>query len=157
MKKKFIFPVLILLSILWIAFIFSNSLEDSVESGAKSTWVYNLVHAFLPWVSKLFIRKMGHFAEFAILGIFLSTTVFAHIYPISKSDIKKHLLLFATLPVIFLVGCVDEFLQKFSEGRHPAFTDVLIDTLGGLFGIATILCLLLLIRHIRIKKEDRQY
>ena len=155
-NKKLLCTLLSILTVLWIAFIFSNSLEDSVESGAKSAWVYALVHAIIPWVSELFIRKMGHFAEFAILGMLISSTVFAYICPAPREAIKKHLWCFTALPAVFLVGCADEFLQNFIQGRHPAFTDVLIDTAGGLFGIIIILTIVLLIRCSRIKKENRQ-
>ena len=151
MKKRFLPALLFLLSFLWIVFIFSNSLENSVESGEKSTWVYNLIHAFLPWVSKLFIRKMGHFAEFAILGVLLSFSINSLLSPAPVSSLKSRLPLFFALPAIFTVGCLDELLQNFSEGRHPAFTDVLIDTAGGLFGVLFIFGLLLIILHARKK------
>ena len=96
---------------------------------------------------------MGHFAEFAILGALLSSTIFAAISPISKAEAKKLLPLFYALPGTFVVGCIDELLQNLSEGRHPAFTDVLIDTSGGLFGIAAVLTALLFIRHIKAKRK----
>ena len=149
MKKKFITALLFSLSALWILFIFSNSLENSVESSEKSTWVYNIVRVFLPWVSKIFIRKMGHFAEFAILGWLLAASVYSIIYPTAKKLFK----LFYILPAIFVVACLDELLQNLSEGRHPAFTDVLIDTSGGIFAILSAMGILLLIIHNRKKKR----
>ncbi|MFZ2371781.1 MAG: VanZ family protein, partial [Trichococcus flocculiformis] len=36
---------------------------------------------------------------------------------------------------VFLYASSDEFHQSFIPGRGPAFTDVLIDTAGGLTGI----------------------
>ena len=149
MKKKLIPALLFLLSFLWIIFIFSNSLEDSVESGEKSAWVYNLIHSIIPWVSQLFIRKMGHFLEFAILGWLLAASVYSIIYPTAKKLFK----LFYILPAIFVVACLDELLQNLSEGRHPAFTDVLIDTSGGLFAILSAIGIILLIIHKRKEKR----
>ena len=151
MKKRIFSVLLFTFSILWIAFIFSNSLENSVESSEKSTWVYNIVRVFLPWVSKIFIRKLGHFAEFAILGVLLSFSINSLLSPATVSALKSRLPLFFALPAIFTVGCLDELLQNFSEGRHPAFTDVLIDTAGGLFGMLFIFGLLLIISHARKK------
>ena len=153
MKKRFLPALLFLLSFLWIVFIFSNSLENSVESGEKSTWVYNLIHAFLPCVSRLFIRKMGHFAEFAILGILLSFSINSLLSYSPASFSKSRLPLFFALPAIFTVGCLDELLQNFSEGRHPAFTDVLIDAAGGIFGVLAVFGLLLIISHARKRKK----
>ena len=153
MRKRILSILLFSLSVLWIAFIFSNSLEDSVESGEKSTWVYNIIHAFLPWVSRLFIRKMGHFAEFAMLGVFLSFSINSVISPAPRLTLRNRLPLFFSFPATFLVGCIDEFLQRFSEGRHPAFTDVLIDTSGGLFGILFVLGLLLIISRVKRNKK----
>ena len=155
MKKKFIPALLFLLSVLWIIFIFSNSLEDSVESGEKSAWVYKLVRIFIPWVSELFIRKLGHFAEFAILGWLLSASVCSIISPLSKGNSKKLFELFYILPAVFTVACCDELLQNFSEGRYPAFTDVLIDTSGGLFAILSAMgILLLIIRKRKIRNRS---
>ena len=135
MKKRIVRIILIALSLLWIVFIFSNSLEDSVESGAKSSWALEIARKIFPSISEFFIRKFAHFTEFAILGFLSSASISSFIYPIAITESKKLLWIFLALPTTFLTACFDEFLQKFSEGRHPAFTDVLIDTSGGLFAI----------------------
>ena len=153
MKKRIFSVLLFTFSILWIAFIFSNSLENSVESSEKSTWVYNIVRVFLPWVSKIFIRKLGHFAEFAILGVLLSFSINSIISPSRMRPLHRRLSLFFAFPTAFIIGCIDEFLQNFSEGRSPAFTDVLIDTAGGLFGILFALGALLIVSHIKEHKK----
>ena len=61
---------------------------------------------------------------------------------VKLSDAKLFLL---ALCSSFLYACTDELHQLFVSGRSGQFTDVLIDTLGALFG-----CLLLLmIRRLR--------
>ena len=152
MKKRICSVLLFTLSVLWIAFIFSNSLENSVESSEKSTWVYNIVRVFIPCVTKLFIRKMGHFVEFAILGILLSFSINSILSPNPSRPLKSRSSLFLAFPATFLVGCFDEFLQNFSKGRAPTFTDVLIDTAGGLCGILFVLGLLLIISRSKNSK-----
>ena len=152
MKKRICSVLLFTLSVLWIAFIFSNSLENSVESSEKSTWVYNIVRVFIPCVTKLFIRKMGHFVEFAILGFLLSFSINSILSPNPSRPLKSRISLFLALPATFLVGCFDEFLQNFSEGRVSAFTDALIDTAGGLCGILFVLGLLLIISRSKNSK-----
>jgi VanZ family protein len=42
---------------------------------------------------------------------------------------------FHALLFVFLYASSDEFHQSFVPGRGPAFSDVLIDTAGGLTGI----------------------
>ena len=84
----------------------------------------------------LVIRKLAHFSEYALLGFFLML----HIRQILKKVIFR-------LPTLWgwcvgtLYAVSDELHQGFVGGRHPAWTDVLIDSSGVLAGI--LLCLLL--------------
>ena len=59
--------------------------------------------------------------------------------------------------MLFRSATVDELLQFASPGRAPAFTDVLLDTAGGVCGWLTFVLLLQLIawvaRHKRKKLE----
>ena len=154
MKKIYIRLIFILLSLLWIAFIFSNSLENARESGEKSTWVYELVNNIFPGITPLFIRKMAHFTEFAILGFLFSSSAVSFARP----SIGKRIYIYATvaLPPSFIVAATDEFIQRFSEGRHSSFTDVLIDTAGALFGIIAFVALIFIIRHIKNRTSKKQ-
>ena len=156
MKKRIVRIILIVLSLLWIVFIFSNSLEDSVESGAKSSWALEIARKIFPSISEFFIRKLAHFTEFAILGFLFSANISSFIYPESIAERKKLLWIPLALPATFLAACFDEFLQNFSEGRHPAFTDVLIDTSGGLFAILIFIAALWGFVAVRTKRTRKK-
>ena len=154
MKKKIISCVLIILSVLWIIFIFSNSLENAEESGEKSSWVYNIVSKVFPNITVFIIRKLAHFTEFAILGVLFASTYFSFTLPRCFETPKTNLYSLLAIPAVFAIACTDESLQRFSEGRHAAFSDVLIDSAGGVCGIAAILALVFIIRYFYTKKEN---
>lgn len=128
-----------LLTILWLAFIYGNSLQTGVESGEASGRVYRLVNA-LPKllglgspISEHFVRKAAHFTEFAILGILICTDLWCF----SAVSLSRPLYICApmlsiSVPVCALLAALDEFLQSFIDGRGPSVKDVLIDTSGAL-------------------------
>lgn len=88
----------------------------------------------------LVIRKLAHFSEYALLGFFLML----HIRQILKKAIFRFPWLWGWC-VGTLYAVSDEVHQGFVGGRHPAWTDVLIDSGGVLTGI--LLCLLLYLLH----------
>ena len=51
-----------------------------------------------------------------------------------ESEIKSSQLLIAWI-LATLYSATDEFHQSFIPGRHPAFTDVMIDSLGAAFAL----------------------
>lgn len=73
------------------------------------------------------VRKAGHFTEYLILAILFLRN--------QKEQESSGRTVFYALLFVFLYACSDEFHQSFIPGRGPAFTDVLIDTIGGLTGI----------------------
>ena len=152
MKKKMFSYILMLLSVLWIIFIFSNSLENAEESGEKSSWVYSIVSKVFPNITIFVIRKLAHFTEFAILGVLFASTYFSFTLPRFFQAPKTSLYSLLAMPAIFAIACTDETLQRFSEGRHSAFSDVLIDSAGGICGIAAVLALIFIMRYFHIKK-----
>lgn len=90
------------------------------------------------------IRKLGHFTEFAILGFFLQL----HIRQVGKRcPIRGEVLLAWGAGIAYAIS--DELHQGFVGGRHPAVTDVLIDSCGVLAGIG----LLLLLMRLVLKKS----
>lgn len=129
-----------LLTLLWLAFIYGNSLQTGVESGEASGLVHRLINTVpecLGWgspVSEHFIRKAAHFTEFAILGFLICTDIWC-IFSISLSRplyISAPIFLIS-IPICALFASVDEYLQSFIDGRGPSVTDVFIDTSGALF------------------------
>ena len=99
-------------------FLFSN------QPGVESTKL----------VSNLFIRKLGHFSEYAILGFF-AFAYFSNIFQIGKEKIQFKMTLFTSFLFCFSYAVSDEFHQTFVLGRDGNFIDVLIDSGGVLFGI----------------------
>ena len=149
-------PLLLLLLVLQMTLIFTMSSFGSDSSNAQSNQIIHVLHQVFPNLSNdhsffgvsnlvFIVRKAAHFTEYAILGLLFFLVYRA--YFVKLSDVKfsdAKLLLFA-LCSSFLYACTDELHQLFVSGRSGQFTDVLIDTLGALFG-----CLLLLmIRRLR--------
>ena len=120
------------LLLVWIIVIFSFSNQNGEESSGISDKVgariVNLVDdlASMNWsieeknaaIAKIAypIRKMAHMFEYAILAL-LAYISFSN-YVIS-------------IIIVFANGAVDELHQLFIPGRAGRFTDVLIDTSGG--------------------------
>ena len=127
------------LLLVWIIVIFSFSNQNGEESSGISDKVgariVNLVDdlASMNWsieeknaaIAKIAypIRKMAHMFEYAILAL-LAYISFSN-YVIS-------------IIMVFANGAVDELHQLFIPGRAGRFTDVLIDTTGGLIMLALI-------------------
>ncbi|MEZ7765597.1 VanZ family protein [Gemella sp. 27098_8_92] len=84
--------------------------------------------------SNLFIRKLGHFSEYVILGFF-AFAYFSSIFQIGKEKIQFKTTLFTSFLFCFSYAVSDEFHQTFVIGRDGNFIDVLIDSGGVLFGI----------------------
>ena len=148
-KRKIIFWCALALSILWLLFIFSNSLDTGVESDQKSSTVTKIINDVLHVfgikgeIPHKFVRKLAHFTEFAILAVFVSITL--HFSP------QKLSILFSPA-ICFVCASADEILQNFSEGRGPQFSDVLIDTSGAICGTLAIWVLYLLVSKLTKKK-----
>ncbi len=139
--------VLPIACILWLAFIFSNSLQTAEQSTAQSTTVVDKVQDVAQIVAPqspiatatgkdyerlhLIIRDLAHFIQFMVLGVLVGWCYFAY-------TTKLH---FFYLPaiVLLIVPIVDEWLQTYSSGRAGEFADVLTDTYGGMAGLAVAL------------------
>ncbi len=141
LTAKILLPVL---CGLWLAFIFSNSLQTGTESSAQSSSVVDAVVAVAKWVApqssvanatgegydKLhsLVRTLAHFTEFAVLGALAGWCYFAYTGRLTHCYI----------PVLgtLLVPFIDELLQKFTSERAASFSDILVDSLGGIAGLA---------------------
>ena len=136
MKRK-LFWCCLGLCLLWTVFIFSRSAKSGAESSAESGAVMALAERFLTSVgierlpSERFVRKLGHFAEYFILGALAlpsATPIWRRFAPLLACGYAA------------TVALLDEFLvQSLSVGRGPSFFDVMID----LSGAATAILLLL--------------
>ena len=92
--------------VLWAAVIFAFSSVPSLSSGL-GTW-------------DLILRKIAHLSEYAILGALL-------VRAIQRPAVA--------ILVGGLYAVTDEFHQHFVRGRHAAWYDVVIDTVGVTIGV----------------------
>ena len=129
-----------LLTLLWLGFIFGNSLQTGTDSGNASGRVYTLVNAIpemLGWgspISHYFVRKAAHFTEFAILAALVCADLWCFRIVSIKQSLKRSLpTLSLSIPFCVICAAADELIQNFSEGRGPSVKDVFIDASGVLF------------------------
>lgn len=131
--------------IIWVAVIFAFSLQPAKDSSRLSLGVGYFLTKLLPTeVSETILslrplqlsflhtllRKAGHFSEYFILGV-LSINTFCQ----TEFLHKKWLGLWFCI----LVASIDETIQLFVSGRSGQITDVLLDSVGALFGILIVL------------------
>ena len=74
-------------------------------------------------------RKAGHIAAFGILAVLLWRALAA-------STVRRAIVWSWVLAVAY--AATDEFHQAFTAGRHPAVTDVAIDSLGALIALLVV-------------------
>ena len=146
--------------LLYVAWIFSNSLKTAAQSIEQSGEVTDGVAQVFKWLAPnsfwanaskeelevlhAYVREGAHFLEFALLGALCSCVFFAFqgkgvqaVFPFLGGFFvfqgKGLQALFPFLGGLF-VGVIDEILQLFSKGRAFEWTDILIDFGGVLFG-----------------------
>ncbi|WP_312431714.1 VanZ family protein [Lacrimispora sp.] len=149
MKKKAIWTAV---TILFILFIFSNSMQPSDISSADSGWVLRVAQESLGsmgistrWLTEHIIRKTGHFTEYTLLGILLYGCICSYGFPAERRY-------FLRLTAGFMVPFVDETIQLGVRGRSGQISDVWLDCAGVAFGI---IIAALLIRYRR--RGQKQY
>ena len=161
--KRIVCAVLLVLTLVWIGFIFSNSLDNGTESSEKSGAVYRLVnhvaHALgvTREIPESFIRTAAHFTEFAILGFLFATDV-AFLVPLHCAEpiSKRHAWVFLALPLSIVTAVTDEIIQRFSPGRAMQFVDVVVDSSGALCGMLAFAALFLLFRAVACRRASKR-
>ena len=130
-----VFRVLFSLCLLGTAvFIFFNSAQAGNISGERSTDVTALLNKIPAGLgmsfrcSELLVRKLAHFAEYALLGFWLMLTL--RVY-------TRRIISCIAWPLFFglLTAVADEFFQLFIPGRAGQVKDVVIDFGGVLSGL----------------------
>lgn len=121
----------VLLLLLWVLFIWHNSLEGADASSMRSIRITDVVNGIL-WDGKVVIsengiRKLAHFFEYAAEGI-LAVFVFRAFKLSCLRDMGAGMLLGV------MTALTDETIQLFSIGRDGAVRDVWIDFGGFAFG-----------------------
>ena len=155
-KHRALKTVLIILTVLQLAFIFSQSLFDAPSSTEESSWVLETVKPIFELfvgkgnVTENLVRKCAHFAEFAVLGAL--TAALASLF-----GTRRHLRYVFALLCCLATAVADESIQLVSDGRSAEVRDVLIDLAGAAAGVGAAIVLLILIKKFKgsIKNEKR--
>lgn len=148
--EKLLKILYVLLILIFIAFIFSNSLESSQVSASKSSYVVKKINQTLenmnsPFLLKeVFVRKSAHFIEFFILG----SLVFG--FMCMNGWVKSRYIIF---PCFFccLIAMTDETLQYFSK-RGSMLLDVWLDLAAS---VTAILLLYFIYNRYKKRIKDR--
>lgn len=150
-NKKRIFILFVV--IFWLCLIFLMSTMDTNESNGKSKGTINQIiekgvsttnglgitdkHPSESKINNIIeklnqpLRKVAHASEFMVLTILI-------IFLLTSCGVKGKKVYFISLLICFLYACTDEYHQTFVNGRTGQFTDVLIDTAGGVIGCTII-------------------
>lgn len=123
---------------LWLGVIFSQSLRSAVESSQYSGRLTRLLQWLLQTDGPVdalerLVRKLAHFAEFFLLGALAAATLAA--FGLLAKDCVRRAFAPAALAGL-LAGLCDETLQLTSAGRAAQVSDVWLDWVGYLCGLA---------------------
>ncbi|MCI6273024.1 MAG: VanZ family protein [Erysipelotrichaceae bacterium] len=146
--KKFFNFIIWLLVIVYISFIFSNSLMSGEASGELS---YKVAKTFLKIFErfeitmslKMFhslLRKVAHFVEFFGLGVLVSIAITT--CPLFKSKTLNFTLFLLAIPTC------DELIQYYVPDRVSTYKDMIIDASGMLLGGFVVYVSILIIKDI---------
>lgn len=126
---------IIILTVLTVTFIWSNSLKNGSESMSASNSILDIIKPILDPGNRIsadtfsfFLRKAAHFTEYMILGAELS--VLRRLF-LCDGIHTEHLLAPFT---VLTVATVDETIQRFTE-RTSSTLDVILDFCGGMSGV----------------------
>ena len=145
----------VLLSVLIVMYIFSNSLQSARASSVKSSNVAKVIKSIVDPKDKIdkdvfhkAIRKVAHATEFMALGISLGG-IFYNIYLKNREK-------YISMPVLLgmSAGLCDEFIQSFQKKRSAEVGDVLIDFSGVIIGFLIVILVVFLINIIKNKGEN---
>ena len=151
-----------LLLLAWMLLIFGFSSQNASESVSVSTGVTaKLARFFTPGFDEMsplaqaevieafhhFVRKMAHFTEYAVLGVLAVNALRTY-----KTKKALRFLLPAAICVVYAV--TDEVHQYFVPNRSAQISDVLLDILGGIVGIAFMLGFIWLVKRFKKRKEE---
>lgn len=128
-KKKIVSWLLV---IIWLLVIFFFSSQNGESSSGLSNGFLAMIENItkLPLNNDAFrfiIRKVAHFTEYLILGVFVLNLINCY-----RNLTKKEIIL--GIFFCFIYAVTDEFHQMFVGGRSPQSVDVLIDTTGSIVG-----------------------
>ena len=137
---------LIILILATVAFIFARSLKTPEKSSEESDKIGDIIEEYIPPDTKpgefvqINLRKIAHFAEFAVLGIEVSLYV--------SLFMRKKAYMLASYSFGMFIAFFDETIQLFS-GRGSSVADVWLDFLGFSTLAAVVYSITLLVAFLR--------
>jgi VanZ family protein len=149
MKKK----IHLILTILWICFIFYLSHQPATVSEYQSGGIIDMLSS-IPLIDSVITNMMGiGIAEFIIrksahMFLYFILAILIYITINKNSDIKTYIM---SLVLTALYACTDEFHQLFIEGRSGEIRDVMVDSTGALIGLIMIFLLMKIKNHSKLK------
>ena len=158
MKTNILRIVFLILIIINSLIIFGFSSQNGEESGNLSKSIITKIADILNIednrknfidVGEKVIRKLAHFGIYTLLGIW-------SICFLLTFNIKEKFQIAITSIWGFAYALTDEFHQSFSFGRHASINDVIIDTLGVIFGLLLVLLVLKIKEKIKKSQPNEQ-
>lgn len=159
MKKYIIKIIFIIIALCWMGVIFYFSSQNgNTSSGMSNKITQFIIRIFVPHFSDLtdqeqirmitnisyIVRKLAHYSEYAILGLFLFLAV--------SSFTKRQNYVFIISGLVGILYAIsDEFHQSFVSDRTPMVKDVIIDSIG----LITMIVFLGIIWNIKRMKKKR--
>ncbi|WP_320045968.1 VanZ family protein [uncultured Ilyobacter sp.] len=141
MKKYFS----VIISILIMIIIFKFSSEDIGRSLKHSDTISRLIRSIFSDGIFLSVRKLAHFFIYFFLATFLQLNF--------SDNCRKSRNKITVILIVFIYACSDEFHQSFVSGRGSRFTDVLIDSAGGM----TSILMIEMWRRFKERRSDHQW
>ncbi|MCH5303676.1 MAG: VanZ family protein [Ruminococcus sp.] len=148
-KKHSLFSkIMLVITALYIGFIWWHSTLTAVESTVESTSVLLFVQNILKSIglnanlTDYLIRKSAHFCEFALLGCLCLWTSYLHNKRIIKNFMPSGF-------VCLAVAVADELIQTGSFGRSAEVTDVVLDFFGAVSGALLFIIVISIVKLIK--------
>ena len=123
--------------IIWAALIFIGS-SNLLSASNTSMFLARPLHWLFPQASDatirvlhFILRKAGHFTEYAILA-----QLGARAFRSSSRELLRARWFWASLFLVIAYSLTDEFHQSFIPSRTGSIYDSMIDSVGGLTGLA---------------------
>lgn len=140
----------LIITLIWLAFIFYNSSrigqDSSLASGKVVMYVQKVLNIFKieihPIKLSYLIRKGAHFFEYFMLAIFSYNFIKGFKIFNNKLFLYDKITVFSYLIIItfcLFIAIIDELIQYFTPGRVCSIFDVMIDVSGSVFAINLII------------------
>jgi VanZ family protein len=128
----------------------SKEIVKAIENSTENYIAIKHEATFWRETLNLIVRKMAHFLEYTVLGIFVCALINVTI----NKHVRSAVITFAGCTVLALI---DEFRQSFVPGRTARLTDVGIDIFGAVMGITLTTIFFVVIWKINNPKADSRF